>query len=312
MNFEEVKKEISSLLSLSLSGQEIENPKVDCKRQWYNFNSEEDKSKFLKDSSSIANTVGLDGFIIIGYDEKNKTFFDAAFSDCGLRDTSDLNGIINKNVNRFYDISNHDIVYDGHKLSILHIPPSFDKPHVLTCYKNFKNGIPKEEKHRIFVRKGTSSDYATKYDLEFMYYDRKNVIPEYDISTSMNLDKMELYPNIYQNEIYGVRLQVKFTFENIGRRPIAIVLIDFQCSFDPPDEEINIEFTTGMLDPIIIHPNEMIDKEMKLDAKNFPVESFSFDMRDKFNSKRRHLQTQYLTLRASNNKVIKSELIRYI
>jgi Putative DNA-binding domain len=310
MNFEQIRKEIESLLSISLSGQEIENPKVDCKRQWYNFTNEDDKNKFLKDASSIANTVGLDGFIIIGYDEKDKKFYDATFSDSGLRDTSDLNGVINRNVDRFFEISNHEILYNGHKLSILHIPPSFDKPHVITCYKTFKSSNQvKEEKHRIFVRKGTSSDYATKYDLEFMYYDRKNVMPEYSIISSVNLDKLLFRHIKYGSDVQFIMDPI-LTFENSGRRPVAIVLIDFQFLFEPKYEKFNYCFTSGIISPIILHPNEIINNKIRFETGH--IENLIFDEIQNLYNLNRELRTTNITLRMSNNKIIKSELIRYI
>ena len=46
------------------------------------------ESHYRADSSAIVNTVGLDGFLIIGYDDKTKSFFDAKFSNSNLKDSS--------------------------------------------------------------------------------------------------------------------------------------------------------------------------------------------------------------------------------
>lgn len=91
-------------------------------------------------SQSIANTFGLDGFIVIGFDDREKKFYPASFKDSGLKDTSDLTAIINKSVDRLFEINHHEITYKDKRLSILHIPPSLNKPHVLRVHRVFKDG----------------------------------------------------------------------------------------------------------------------------------------------------------------------------
>ena len=76
-------------------------------------------------------------------------------------------------------------------MSILHIPPSFDKPHLI---KNYKNEKGREEQHRIFVRHGSTTRLANKYDIDFMNYDKKNLVPEYRINLSSYVDGWYLKP----------------------------------------------------------------------------------------------------------------------
>ena len=160
-----------------------ENPKLDFKREWYDMKTPIGINEFLKDTTAIANTVGLDGFIVFGFDDKTGKFFESNFEDSKLKDTSDLNGIIIKRCSNLFDVIFYPIEIDGNKLSVLHIPPTLEKPIVILNYQKFHKdkSIKDEEAHRIFIRKGTAIYPASKYDLELMFYDRKNIQPDYEL-----------------------------------------------------------------------------------------------------------------------------------
>lgn len=96
MTEEEIKTTIVELLTQSLAGQEIERNKIDFKYEWYDLTDIKGINEFLKDTTSIANSVGPGGFIAIGFDEKGKRFKDSKFEDCKLRDYSDISGIFAK------------------------------------------------------------------------------------------------------------------------------------------------------------------------------------------------------------------------
>lgn len=186
MTREEVIKLAENYIAQARNGLDIENPKVDFKACWYNLNTSPGINEFIKDTSAMANTFGLDGLIIIGYDAKTKCLGNAKFSSSGFKDTSLIPDLIIKKVDRLFDINIYDARVDETDVCIIHIPPSIDKPHVIRLYHTFeKNGkIKKEEHQKIFVRRITSTIPAGKNDLELMYYDRKNFIPEYKILTS--------------------------------------------------------------------------------------------------------------------------------
>ena len=110
---------VTSYIDQDLGGQEIENPKFDFKAKWYDLQKPKDINEFLKDTSAIANTFGLDGFIIIGYDSKLKSFNQVSFSDCNLKDSSHLNDLINKRVDRLFDIAVYDLLVNNNKISVM-------------------------------------------------------------------------------------------------------------------------------------------------------------------------------------------------
>lgn len=216
MTKEEIIRVVSNLLSNSMSDMEIENPKIDFKRSWYNLKTAGGIQEFLKDSTAIVNTIGPDGFIVIGYDEKTKTYRKSVFNKSKLRDTSDINGLITKHVSYPFEVNIYDEDIKGNKLSIIHIPPSIEKPHVIKLYKKIKGRKIKEYQNRIFIRKGTITTVANRYDLELMHYDKKNLNKPY---------QTHVYLRGFRDvNLTGVRISSKafLTIENLGFRPLAI------------------------------------------------------------------------------------------
>jgi hypothetical protein len=231
MNQQQIEQIVQDYLQQAVAGADMENPKLDFKREWYKLDTEEGKQEFIADTSSITNTFGLDGYIIIGFDDNTKEFKPAPFKDCGLRDTSDMMNLISKSVDPIYTIHGYSVQYEGNELYVLHIPPSIAKPHVVRCYKTTNSkGVPKEEQHRILVRKGTGKQFANRNDIELMYYDRKNIVPEYEVIASFHKESLIIRAGhqynqepFYRNSFYKIALPL--TIENIGRRPISIVSI---------------------------------------------------------------------------------------
>ena len=253
MNLPEIEKYIRQVIRQSLDNQEIENPKIDCKSKWYDLKSGSGIAEFVKDSSSIANTVGLDGFIIIGFNDKIKAFTNVNFQQSGLKDSSDLYYILLKHIDSAFEVNFYPIQYEGYYLNVLHIPPSLQKPHVIKLHQSYKNNeLRKEELHRIFVRKNTATREASKYDIDLMYYDRKNIEPEHEIYVSIDLNslKMELKP---PSEIDGKYLNsaieavTYLTFENIGRRTIQLKGLEFDLMLNDNDHEFIHFRSTGLV-----------------------------------------------------------------
>ena len=216
-------------LEQSLMQLDKESLKFDFKYEWYALNSLKGVNEYLKDVTAMANTYGLDGFIVIGFDERRKLFKDARFEDSGLKDTNELNKIIIKRVSHLFEINHYDIMIDGHSLSVLHIPPAWEKPFFIRNYQTFtkQNQVKKEYHQKVFVRKNTGTFSATKYDIDLMYYDRKNIEPDYRVF--INVFKVSIIP--LENLI-----NIKFTVENAGKRPIAIVDYSLMLEFSQNKE----------------------------------------------------------------------------
>jgi hypothetical protein len=219
MTEKEVFEKVKALLNKAQIGLSIENPKVDFKREWYNLKDQDQISEFCKDVTAIANTVGLEGYIIIGYDEKNKSFHKSTIQNSGLTDI-EINQLLIKHVDGEVYINIYDLIIAENHLSVISIPLQFNKPFIVRNYRQ-KN---KDITHRIFVRKASGNSIANKYDLDFIYYDRKNVIPEIGF-------------NIYIQNIsfsYGgkpVLCSVSLAFENYGIKPICFDAVTIVIPF---------------------------------------------------------------------------------
>ena len=213
----EINKEYILELSRGLFElQESEKRKLEFKRQWYNLTDRIGIEEFCKDVAAMANTPGPDGFIVIGLDEDDGTLMNSPISDCGLPDVSLITNLIIKKVRPSiqFEIDTVTLEEEGNKvISVIKIPPSLDKPHVIGRYKTQQNYIP--------IRNGTDIFPANHTDLEYMFYDRKNVIPDYRIA--LLPIHQDLVVNTSQES--GDRVlttNIKFILQNVGRYPIAI------------------------------------------------------------------------------------------
>jgi Putative DNA-binding domain len=321
MERSEIEKTVKSYIEQDLGGQEIENPKCDFKAKWYDLKIPKDINEFLKDTSAIANTFGPDGLIIIGYDSKQKSFTQASFFDSNLKDTSYLSDLINKKIDRLFDIAVYDLVINGNKISVLHIPPSIDKPHVIRNYQTFdKSNNAKDEQHKIFVRKNTSTYPASKNDIELMFYDRKNIIPDYKLVCSYHIDTLHLnassHYNGSQREITGVKAGINLVFENLGKRPVAVIEIQISFTFfeNPNPHEI-MYFTTDNQyrgSEIIVQPNKIEGVAINLKSDYYKNNSYNKTQEfiKELNEGKRDLITNSLILILSTGNKLKSNLIK--
>ena len=195
---------------------ETEKRKLEVKSKWYDLRkNSEDKDEFCKDITAIANTPGPEGYIIIGVDEKNGTITHSPLSKCGLNDEALLHDIITKKVKpppqfEVEQIKSHD---KNKIVSLIKIPPSQEKPHVIGLYKNIQCFIP--------VRHGTKIVPANHADLEFMYYDRKNIEPDYRIGFLLIQRVLSFGGKSLDNDTV-LHTTLNFLLQNTGRYPIAI------------------------------------------------------------------------------------------
>lgn len=219
MDIERIQQVVHEHIEQSLMDLDKESLKFDFKYEWYPLNSLKGINEYLKDVTAMANTYGLDGFIVIGFDERRKQFKPAKFDDSGLKDTNELNKIIIKRVSHLFEINSYDLIINGSALSVLHIPPAWEKPFFIRNYQTFdkQNKIKKEYHQKVFVRKNTGTFAASKYDIDLMYYDRKNIEPDYRVFMNVFNVAFEPFEDV---------ASIKFTLENAGKRPIAIV--DYQ------------------------------------------------------------------------------------
>ncbi len=261
MERQEIIRKTREYLLKSSLGLKVELPKVDFKRKWFDLTSGKGINDFLRNITANVNTVGLDGLIIIGWDEEENKNHEAKFTDCGLKDSNEIQGIIAKRCSDLFDVTIHDEIIDNNTLSIIHIPPSFSKPVIIKNYQTFdkNNNLKKEIQHCIWVRKGTTIQHASKHDIEMMYYDRKNIIQE---------ERVEIFDCAFRDiNVGSVGFQV--IIQNYGTRPIAItgafVEIGKESERMPlPLRDIfrlsDGKFINTQNESIIIAPNDSVER----------------------------------------------------
>jgi len=242
--------DIDALILQIRAGSNPEQNKLEVKRQWpvlrhSDKNIEtQGQMEFLKDLTALANTPGLEGHLVYGVDEKTGALGDGACQTSGLRDKTELYGLVVKHVDKpvHFELEEHvcELEAEPHALTIITIPPSLDKPHVIGRYIS-KNG--QETQNYIPIRKGTGVYPANRSDIEFMFYDRKNIEPDYALDI--------LYPSQeVQVDKYGqandrVTLELRVVLSNYGRRPLTItssvletVISDVRFSLLGVDDEV--------------------------------------------------------------------------
>jgi hypothetical protein len=200
---------------------------LEIKREWYKFDkpgkNEKFKveSEFLKDIVALANTPGPIGYLIIGID-KNGDLYNSPFKNSGLKDQVNLRDLVVKNVNLLFNFEFEEFQFEESNeklnkvISIFLIPPSLDKPHFINRYVSKSD---QEIKNYVPIRKSTGVVSASRSDFEYMYYDRKNIEPEYALDFLISNSHLSVRTSA---ESY-ISVSLSLAFQNYGRKPIALV-----------------------------------------------------------------------------------------
>jgi hypothetical protein len=219
LNIDEIKK-YSQIIQ---NGGTVENPKIELKKEWWDFSQNKGQEEFVKDITAMANTQGGDGYIIIGLDGKTGDFFNSPFPQGNYDDPSRIIGLIYKKVVEPMDVEFYEEEVEGKNIVIVHIPKTQNKPHVIKSINGRDHFIP--------VRKGTSINAATKYDLDLMYSERdKIVIPPYRLEIYLSKNTtFTLIPAVGEKGIRtsGFNAHILNTGHNINMvKEARLVLIE--------------------------------------------------------------------------------------
>jgi len=237
----EIKDRIKILLNQTREELEIENPKVDFKTKWYRLNDEFEKYEFIRDVTSIVNTPGKDGLIVIGYNEKEGNYHPAKFRDCGLDDSSQIQNLVLKMCSDVFTLNTFDFSFKGNSLSVIHLPPFLKKPVLVRYYKKKTKAGIKEEEQRAFIRKNTRTHYANKNDLDLMYFEREYLKPEYEYDINLLGARVgSTSATTPTGRKRNNRVDMGINIENIGRRSIVVSEI-MLTALDSAGTEIKLQ-----------------------------------------------------------------------
>lgn len=296
MQKQELKKFINQIILRVRIPEQIEENKLELKSEWYNFidrnRKKQNESEFLKDLAAIANTTGPTGYLIIGINEKTGELKNSPISKCGFQDISYVQKLVVKAIDKPVDFEYLELtVKDNSKKSIIAvfvIPPSLDKPHVIGSYLSKKGN---EIINYIPVKKATNIYNANRSDIELMYYDRKNIEPEYALELKSYKPKLGISSSIAE-----VKINFQICFQNYGRKPIAIV----ECALKVSD---------------ITHVGLPTTLQLKLEAYNLNFSSRS----DEFHLSSRYIvipgnsvETIYCHFQTNFSDNLRGELVQYL
>ncbi|MBI2008433.1 ATP-binding protein [Candidatus Amesbacteria bacterium] len=144
-----------------------EGTELDFKREWWDFNTRQGVEEYVKDICSMSNTAGGDCYIIIGVDEKTGMVYDSPLpmDESKLQDKhkNEVQPLLNISFHE-YSISDNKVIK---KISVVEIPHSLKRPHVITRINSKPDHIP--------IRLGTQVIEASRTDLDVMYSDRGKI-----------------------------------------------------------------------------------------------------------------------------------------
>lgn len=159
-----LQEHIRKLISL-----DNENSKIEFKRT-LDISTKENKAELIKDVIAIANSELINdpiGYYIIGVEHKQ--FFD--ISSLQLDDAT-LQQVINSKCYKPVDFQYRQIHIQGRTIGVIVIPKSGERPHLVSRDYFDSHGNKLLQKGTCFIRKGSSTDIATREDLDSMYDER--------------------------------------------------------------------------------------------------------------------------------------------
>ncbi|WP_281217288.1 AlbA family DNA-binding domain-containing protein [Lysinibacillus capsici] len=191
------------------SGAQYENPTIELKREFWNLSKDEGKNEFAKDLTVMANSQYGGGNIIVGIDGETGDLHHTTLP----LDAAKLADIINRKVLEPFTVEFKELLVDGKNIIVIHIPRSYNKPHMLREYKNRQMFIP--------MRKGTRTVSADRYDLDLMYTEReKIVIPPYRLEPLIGQDELQINPS-FSRGLYSLNCLINI--HNSGSRTNVVL-----------------------------------------------------------------------------------------
>lgn len=281
---DEVRSYVESLIELARSNQEVESDKVDFKRTWYDLNSESGIMEFIKDSSAIANTPGGDGYLVIGVDTKGKVYDVSFQNDSGLADESHIQNLMIKHTDTPFNIRLVEAFYETKKYSIIHIPPSNHKPHLIKKFVKFRKdketsvliGAPPIP-NAIFIRRGSSNRFASKAELDDIYRYRHEHVVDIDLIATANPQTFTYYNKKEGDRNNRNHLYCTLIIENVGFRPVSIEQIILNIDIKTNDfkfHEVFKSYSVGTNHNL--HSKELIKYPIVIRSGDIVVSSIGF------------------------------------
>lgn len=152
-------KTLISLIEKVRNGFSVERTNIELKRRWWDLQKIPDTEEFYKDICAMANTQGGDSYILLGVDESGK-LYNAPIPD----DEANIQSKHKDAIEPRIKIILNEFQVEGKTISVITIPHSANRPHVIKKHVEVRNWIP--------VRFGSAILSASRSDLDEMYGER--------------------------------------------------------------------------------------------------------------------------------------------
>ena len=269
---DKIKEDVKAKVLQYLSGNSLETNKVEFKQQWYNLKDKDGKVDFLKDTTALVNSYGGDdAFIIIGV-TKNHSLLPAKLFDSGYSDQADLKNIVDSHIDHPFRFDIDYVEVNGVQLSVIHIYPSTEKPHVILKYIDGAGHVREKE---IWLRSGTANVRAGRVDLDRMYVERHNIIVERKAEISLNFQNFQMSST--QTEDGPTLTFMRGAYiENRGTRDLVIFRVHLEI-FTFPDSKNPYIFisNTTIGAEIVIPPNRTHVIDLEFSLVKMPLRSYN-------------------------------------
>lgn len=251
---------IEMYIDMIKRGGNVEDNKIELKRKWWNLKIEKGKNEFLKDTTAFANSIGDVFYIIIGIDDKTGEIFNSPLK----YDQNYIKGLIVKRVQEPFEFEIYQKIIQGKTISIIEIPISHNKPHII---KRYKTETDKEIEMYIPFRKNTSILPANKFDIDQMYLDRnKGFVFDYNLDIIISDPVLALFGESLANYYNIILVQ----YSEVGKLiliPGSIINNGIYINFIKK-ANLNI-YNKNRTDQLLIDKIMMDDKIHFLDSSDF-------------------------------------------
>jgi len=141
-----------------------------------------------------------------------------------------------------------------------------------------------------------------------MYYDKKNVIPDYEINASISLDQLSFSIDYNNNSLI---LTTIMNIENLGRRPISFKEIFIKAKISEKDFIFRFNARQFISNNVVLKVGEIWSERIKLES----IEKIQFEnisernqLQEMYNNEKKKFACQTISILLVNGESISSKV----
>jgi len=205
---------VESVIEKKRKGIQVEGTNLDLKRSWWD--GRRGLSEFVKDICAMANTTGGESLIVVGVDQKGKLH-----NACLPEDEANIQAKHKDKIEPRVKLDIEQLNIEEKTITVIVIPHSRIRPHVILRHQSKKS----LRKNYIPVRFGSSTEAASRKDLDEMYAERE-VKEEPDVKVDFFKKEVKWSNFVGYGRGGGNAFGLKLTIDNhLGKAPDYVTRI---------------------------------------------------------------------------------------